>query len=36
MGYRKVGWLEQCWYVLKWKLTHLFKGGRGSEAEKRL
>lgn len=27
MGYRKVGWLEQCWYVLKWKLTHLFKGG---------
>ena len=19
MGYRKVGYLEQCWYILKWK-----------------
>lgn len=27
MGYRKVGWLEQCWYVLKRKLILLFKGG---------
>ena len=27
MGYRKVSWLEQCWYVIKWKITHLFKGG---------
>lgn len=34
MGYRKVGWLEQCWYVLKWKLTHLFKGG-GEEVKQR-
>lgn len=25
MGYRKVSWLEQCWYVIKWKITHIFK-----------
>lgn len=27
MGYRKVGWLEQCWYVLKWKLAQLSRRG---------
>ena len=20
MGYRKVSYLEQCWYIVKWKL----------------
>lgn len=22
MGYRKVGYLEQVWYVIKWKICH--------------
>lgn len=25
MGYRKPGALEQCWYIIKWKLRELFK-----------
>ncbi len=25
MGYRKVSWIEQCWYVLKWKLHTVHK-----------
>lgn len=24
MGYRKVGYLEQCWYILKWKVREMF------------
>lgn len=28
MGYRKVGYLEQIWYILKYYIKHkLFKGG---------
>lgn len=27
MSYRKVGWMEQIWYILRWKLRK--KGGRG-------
>ncbi len=34
MGYRKVGWLEQCWYVLKWKLAHLVKGDGKAKQKK--
>ena len=22
MGYRKVSYLEQCWYIVKWKLRN--------------
>lgn len=25
MGYRKVGYLEQCWYILKWKVKEMFR-----------
>jgi len=25
MGYRKVGYLEQLWYILKYKLGELFR-----------
>ena len=25
MGYRKVGYLEQAWYILKYKLDQLFR-----------
>ena len=25
MGYRKVGYLEQVWYILRYKLRHLFR-----------
>jgi len=25
MGYRKVGYLEQAWYILKYKLGQLFR-----------
>lgn len=28
MGYRQVGWLEQCWYIIKYKLRELFRGRR--------
>lgn len=24
MGYRKVPWLEQVWYVIRWKILRLF------------
>ena len=24
MGYRKVGALEQCWYIIRWKIRELF------------
>ena len=24
MGYRQVGWLEQCWYIIRYKLRELF------------
>ena len=26
MGYRKVGWLEQCWYVVKYVISTKLKG----------
>lgn len=25
MGYRKVGYLEQYWYILKWKVKEMFR-----------
>ena len=25
MGYRKVGALEQCWYIIRWKIRELFR-----------
>ena len=25
VGYRKVGYLEQAWYIVKYKLTQLFR-----------
>ena len=25
MGYRKVSYLEQIWYILRWKLKELFR-----------
>jgi len=25
MAYRKVGYLEQCWYIIKYKLRELFR-----------
>ena len=25
MGYRKVGYLEQAWYIIKYKLATIFK-----------
>ena len=25
MSYRKVGYLEQCWYIIKFKLRELFR-----------
>lgn len=28
MSYHKVGWLEQCWYVIRWKIKNLLKKGR--------
>ena len=32
MGYRKVGYLEQCWYIIKWwageKLRRIFRKRR--------
>ena len=24
MAYRKVGALEQCWYIIRWKFSQLF------------
>ena len=26
MPYRKVGALEQCWYIIRWKISQLFEG----------
>lgn len=28
MGYRKVSWIEQIWYVVKWKLRTVIKNRR--------
>ena len=28
MGYRKVKYLEQCWYIVKWKLSDWYKKHR--------
>ena len=28
MGYRKVSWIEQIWYVVKWKLRTEIKNRR--------
>lgn len=28
MGYRKVSWIEQIWYVVKWKLRTAIKNRR--------
>lgn len=25
MGYRKVHWFEQCWYIIKWWVKQKFK-----------
>ena len=25
MSYRKVGALEQCWYIIRWKISQLFR-----------
>lgn len=32
MGYRKVSWIEQVWYVIKWKLSKRCRGaGKGGK-----
>ena len=25
MAYRKVGALEQCWYIIKWKISQIYR-----------
>lgn len=33
MGYRRVGYLEQCYYVIKWWLRHAVFGRSDNDGE---
>ncbi len=36
MPYRKVGWLEQCWYIIRWKVREKLKPYRKKKVIKNI